>query len=130
MKKDFELLMKAYEMEKKKSAYCGLPRPLSVNMLGVFYYYCKLGGAKPEDWNEFAKWIRIELKDKFTFQPAFITLSGADAEKWLEYLLARHRINVKYGIEKPSEPEFWAMCREIIRKLKPKIEPSFLIKRK
>lgn len=110
MKKDLELLIKAYRMEQEKSARLGIPRGGWVHSACVFYYYSKLVGAKPEDWKEFCLWLN-SLRDKlFKFQPPFLQVNSKEA---VEEALAKHRINVRFGIEKPSMKGFWGMCRRI-----------------
>ena len=110
MKKDLELLIKAYRMEHEKSARLGIPRGGWVHSACVFYYYSKLTGAKPEDWKEFCLWLN-SLRDKlFKIQPAFLYVNS---KKSVEEWLGKHRVNMKFGIEKPSAKGFWSMCRKI-----------------
>jgi hypothetical protein len=109
MKRDLELLIKAYRMEHEKSARLGIPRGGWVHSACVFYYYSKLTGAKPEDWKEFCLWLNT-LHDKFNLQPPFLHVNFKNA---VEEALAMHRINMRFGIEKPSAKGFWSMCRKI-----------------
>jgi len=121
LRKDFNLLLKAYEIEAEKEARTGMPSALGyVDAVGLFFRYRQLAPeVSDEDWFEFSKWLR-ELRNNgfLKIRTAFLDVNTNSYRE----CLAKHLENVKCGLEKPSEKGFWAMLKRLCKLTEEKIQ--------